>query len=207
MKILLQQEAFIAVDKPPGIPVIPGRNPGPCVQKELEAELKRRLWIVHRLDRDTSGVLIFALDEKSHRRWSMAFEHHKVSKVYLALVEGNIEEPIEVDAPLAPARRSRMKVLEGGKRAVTRIRPVEKYGNATLVEAEPLTGRLHQIRVHLSHVGHPLLFDHQYRRTEVSTGLTRTPLHAARLQFEDVRLESPLPEDMVAEMGRLGPPK
>jgi tRNA pseudouridine32 synthase/23S rRNA pseudouridine746 synthase/23S rRNA pseudouridine955/2504/2580 synthase len=169
------------------------------------------------LDRDTSGVLLFALDAASHRALSMAFEAGRVEKRYLALVRGEVREPLDLSTHLAPARRGRMRPArpgEEGKPARTLVRPLERFGGrATLVEAQPLTGRTHQIRVQLLAAGYPLLVDHQYGHKapirEIDIGgagdapvLARTPLHAAHVRLaqlpgiEDAEIESPLPQDM-----------
>ena len=203
MNVLFRGDGVLAVDKPPGVPVIPGRGEGVCMREQLEQELKAKVWVVHRLDRDTSGVLVFALNAEAHRAWSMAFEQGEVHKRYLALVEGAVDRELDLDFPLSPARRSRMKVAPEGKAARTKVRPVEALNGATLVEAEPLTGRTHQIRVHLAHAGHPLLFDHQYRRGEQSPLIGRTPLHASWLRWGPVTVESPLPEDMAVVLEKL----
>lgn len=218
VRVLFEGAGLLAVDKPAGMLVIPGRGEGggPSLREVLEAQLKRKVYVVHRLDRDTSGVMVFALEPAVHRTLSMAFESGKVHKRYLALVEGRLEAPRVVDAALAPARKGRMRVArpgEEGKPSRTRVRPVEVFAAASLVEAEPMTGRTHQIRVHLLSEGHPLLVDHQYGRDEPLKAkdvggegedvvLARTPLHAARLELpalpgvEARALESPLPEDM-----------
>jgi tRNA pseudouridine32 synthase/23S rRNA pseudouridine746 synthase/23S rRNA pseudouridine955/2504/2580 synthase len=218
LRVLFEGAGLLAVDKPAGMLVIPGRGEGsgPSLREVLEAKLGRKVFVVHRLDRDTSGVVVFALAPEQHRTLSMAFESGKVRKRYLALVEGRLEAPRLVDAALVPARKGRMRVArpgEEGKDSRTRVRPVEVFTAASLVEAEPLTGRTHQIRVHLLSQGHPLLVDHQYGRDEPLTAkelggegeeavLARTPLHAARLEWpalpgvEARVLESSLPEDM-----------
>ncbi|MFY1829648.1 RluA family pseudouridine synthase [Myxococcus fulvus] len=217
-RILFEGGGVLVVDKPPGVPVIPGRDGGPSLRDALEAQRGRKIFVVHRLDRDTSGALVFALDAAVHRALSIAFEAGKVRKRYLALVEGRIDAPSLVDAPLIAARKGRMRVARPGeaeaKPSRTRVRPVESFDKATLVEAEPLTGRTHQIRVHLLSLGHPLLMDHQYGRdtalTEMDLGgqgdgvvLARTPLHAARVEWpvlpgvEARGVDAPLPEDMV----------
>jgi len=217
VRILFEGAGLLVVDKPAGMLVIPGRGEGgPSLRELLEAKRGRKVFVVHRLDRDTSGVLVFALDAERHRTLSMAFESGQVHKRYLALVEGRVEVPQLIDAALAPARKGRMRVArpgEEGKPSRTRVRPVETFAHASLVEAEPLTGRTHQIRVHLLHMGHPLLFDHQYGRdtplTEKDLGgvgdaavLARTPLHAARIEWpalpgvEARTVEALLPEDM-----------
>jgi tRNA pseudouridine32 synthase/23S rRNA pseudouridine746 synthase/23S rRNA pseudouridine955/2504/2580 synthase len=197
LKLLLEQPTWVAVDKPPGIPVIPGRTgEGPCVRDVLREQLKRDVWVVHRLDRDTSGVLLFALDAPTHRTLSMAFEGRDVKKQYLALVEGRVEKALDLDFPLETGRKGRMRVGPKGKAARTLVEPVEVFAKASLVACEPLTGRTHQIRVHLSHAGHPLLFDHQYQHGEQSTLIARTPLHAVRVEWNGLVVESELPEDM-----------
>jgi RluA family pseudouridine synthase len=208
---------FFAVDKAPGTLVIPGRGEedAPSLREQLEQELGVKVFVVHRLDRDTSGVLLFARTARAHRELSLAFERGLIRKVYRALVAGALAQPERVEVALAPARRGRMRPAKGeeGKHALTVVRPVETYDRATFVEAEPLTGRTHQIRVHLQAIGHPLLVDPQYGRSHaISAGelggqgeravLARTPLHAGLLEvprlegISPVRLESPLPPDM-----------
>ncbi len=220
VSLLYAHEAFIAVDKPAGVTVIPGRSEegGPSLREQLQTQLGRPVWVVHRLDCDTSGVLLFALNARAHRTLSMAFEAGKVEKRYLALARGTVAEEQDVRVPVAPARRGRMRPARTGeqnaKEAHTHVRPLERFGQtATLVEATPLTGRTHQIRVHLLAVGHPLLFDHQYGQSRQITAnelggasdevvLTRTPLHASRLRLAglegipDLEVEAPLPKDM-----------
>lgn len=217
VRVLHEGAGLLVVAKPAGVLVIPGRGEGePSLREQLEAQLRRKVFVVHRLDRDTSGVLVFALDAERHRALSVAFEGGQVRKRYMALVEGRVEAPQLVDAALVPARKGRMRVArpgEQGKPSRTRVRPVETFARASLVEAEPLTGRTHQIRVHLLSLGHPLLVDHQYGREEPLTArelggegdavvLARTPLHAARLEWpalpgvEARAVEAPLAEDM-----------
>jgi tRNA pseudouridine32 synthase/23S rRNA pseudouridine746 synthase len=216
-RILFEGGGVLVVDKPPGVPVIPGRDGGPSLREALESRRGQKVFVVHRLDRDTSGVLVFALDAAVHRALCVAFEAGQVALAHLALVEGRVEAPRLVDVPLVAARKGRMRVARPGdthgKASRTRVRPVETFERASLVEAEPLTGRTHQIRVHLLSLGHPLLVDHQYGReapmTEKDLGgagdavvLARTPLHAARAEWpalpgvEPRAVEAPLPEDM-----------
>ena len=225
LSLLIQEPGWLAVDKPAGMLVIPGRGEAeaPSLRERLEDQLGRGVFVVHRLDRDTSGVLVMALDARAHRALSMAFEAGRVGKRYLALVEGRVAEPLEVALALAPARRGRMRPTrpgEEGKAAKTLIRPLEGFAKASLVEAEPLTGRTHQIRVHLQASGHPLLVDHQYGRAQPLRAsdlglpgdeelLARTPLHASRVEIpalEGIRprvVESPLPRDMARTLEAL----
>jgi tRNA pseudouridine32 synthase/23S rRNA pseudouridine746 synthase/23S rRNA pseudouridine955/2504/2580 synthase len=216
---------LVAVDKPAGMPVIPGRSEegGPPLRERLEAQLGRRVWVVHRLDRDTSGVLLLALDAATHRAASLAFEHATPEKRYLALVSPPLGAPLRIDAALVPARRSRMRAArpgEEGKPAVTELVPLETFGDVALVEARPLTGRTHQIRVHLRHAGAPLLVDPQYGRPEPVSErrlggdsdapvLARTPLHASRLVIRGgqglppLDVTAPLPADMARALALL----
>jgi RluA family pseudouridine synthase len=204
LKLLVEQPSWVAVEKPAGMPVIPGRTgEGRCVRDVLRDQLKREVWVVHRLDRDTSGVLLFALDAPTHRTLSMAFEGRDVKKRYLALVEGRVEQPLDLDFPIESGRKGRMRVGPNGKPSRTRVEPVELFAKASLVACEPLTGRTHQIRVQLSHVGHPLLFDHQYQHGEQSTLIARTPLHASRVEWNGLTVESPLPKDMADALDAL----
>jgi RluA family pseudouridine synthase len=225
LEILAEGSGWLAVAKPPQALVIPGRaeSESPTLRERLEQELGKRVFVVHRLDRDTSGVLIFALDPSSHRSLSMAFEQGKVEKHYLALVRGRLENSLELDLGLAPARKGRMRTVKAGeaaKRAITFFRPIEMFDRATLVDASPRTGRTHQIRVHLLHLGHPLLVDPQYGQpASLRAGdlglasdeliLERTPLHAHRVILPDVlgegtrAIEAPLPADMARALQSL----
>lgn len=207
LRILLQQEGLVAVDKPPGLLVIPGRSPEDqvCAKELLSKQLGTQIWVCHRIDRDTSGVVLFATTAEAHRKASMAFEHGEAKKKYLALVEGDVRAPITIDTPMTEARKGKMRVVfpeeQGGKEARTLVKPIRSFDGGTLIECEPLTGRQHQIRVHLKSVGHPLMFDHQYGREEPVTrnGVTvsRTPLHAAELEILGLEVRSPLPDDLV----------
>ena len=223
--VLWSGDGLVAVDKPAGVPVIPGRSEagGPAVRARLESQLGRPLWVVHRLDRDTSGVLLFALDAAAHRAASLAFERGLADKRYLALVSPPLAGPLRVEAALVAARRARMRVAgpgDEGKPALTELAPLETFGDVGLVEARPLTGRTHQIRVHLRHAGAPLLLDPQYGRpdpvTERQLGgpsdavvLARTPLHAARLilpggeRLPALDVSAPLPADMARALALL----
>jgi tRNA pseudouridine32 synthase / 23S rRNA pseudouridine746 synthase len=218
--VLLHTDAqFAAVAKPPGSIVVPGRGaPERTVREEAEAILGP-LWVVHRLDRGTSGVLLLARDAATHRALCGAFERHEVSKRYLALVRGAPAGDLRVDVPVAPGRKGRMRAgagLPGAKPSSTFVRLVAAFPPlASLVEAFPASGRTHQVRVHLAHAGHPLLVDPDYgepgpwRGPDGSALLERTPLHAASLEFlhpasgRPLRVEAPLPADMEGALAAL----
>jgi RluA family pseudouridine synthase len=196
--LLHSDDDVVVVDKPAGLPVIPaaGEDPQRCVRRLLEAQLGQPLWVVHRLDRAASGVLLFARHAEAHRRLSLAFEHRRVSKTYLAVTAGVISPPEGViDVPLHPARRGRTRPAlpgEPGQPSTTAYRVVRAWGQgpagAALVEAKPRTGRHHQIRVHLRSQGTPLLFDDVYGRGTmggkwIEGPCRRLALHAARLEW------------------------
>ncbi len=223
-RILLLDDALLAIDKPPGRLVIPGRDGDePALRAELEA-LHGPLWIVHRLDRGTSGVLLLARSAAAHRAINLQFEGGTPRKTYLALVAGLPPERFRIDLPLAPARRGRTRPAAPGdprgKAAATAFRVLEAFPAAAgrpaaaWVEARPETGRTHQIRVHLAAAGHPLLVDPAYGAAAPLAGpggeavLERTPLHAARLELRhpgggDLVVEAPAPPDLLAALALL----
>lgn len=218
MRILHQDPHLLAVDKPAGRLVIPGRGAPERALREEAESLAGRVWVVHRLDRGTSGVLLFARSAAAHRALNMAFDRQAVSKRYLAIVRGAPQAEQRVAAPLAPARRGRMRPARPGdpaaKAAATYLKTLESFPARpplpalALVEAVPETGRTHQIRVHLAAAGCPLAVDPDYGEAEPlrdASGavlIDRTPLHASRVELEHpatgkrLVLEAPLPEDM-----------
>ncbi len=224
--VLHEDAHLLAVDKPAGRIVIPGRGTGErSLREELEA-VHGRLWVVHRLDRGTSGVLLFARTAEAHRALNLAFDRQEPQKRYLALVRGAPPQAWRAEAPIAPARRGRMRPARPGdpraKAAATRFRMVEAFaarpwagGPAAWVEALPETGRTHQIRVHLSATGFPLLVDADYGDPGPLAGpggetlLERTPLHAARLEVRHpadgrtLAIEAPLPGDLARTLEAL----
>jgi tRNA pseudouridine32 synthase/23S rRNA pseudouridine746 synthase len=180
--------------------------------------------VVHRLDRGTSGVLVFARDAAAHRALNLQFERGQPRKTYLALVAGLPPAELTVDLAITAARKGRMRPARPGettgKPASTAFRLVEplpaRGGRPAmaLVEARPATGRTHQIRVHLLAAGHPLAFDPDYgdqvplRDAAGAVVLARTPLHAARLELahpdgRPLSLEAPLPADLAAALALL----
>jgi 23S rRNA pseudouridine1911/1915/1917 synthase len=236
---IVYQDADIAVlNKPAGLVVhpAPGHRSGTLVNALLHelSDLSGiggvlRPGIVHRLDRETSGLMIVAKNDRAHQRLADALKHRRISRRYVAAAWGHLQrEAITVDAPIGrhPTERRRMAVVEGGRRAVTHFRVLERWRAADLLTAELETGRTHQIRVHLLHIGHPVVGDGTYgagrergvsgadRRwaAELAKRTTRQFLHAAELRFEHPRTGEPLtfnaglPRDLagVAEWARSG---
>lgn len=233
--ILFQDEHVIVVDKPPGLAVHPGagRESGTLVdvlvrtRPEMIGVGEPHRWgIVHRLDRDTSGVMVVARTSVAHAVLTAQFREHSVHRIYLALVRGNPgPESGVIDAALGrhPVDRKRISTAtRSGRHAVTRWRVLERFGGLTLLEITPETGRTHQIRVHLASAGLPVAGDPVYgkaratargtdqRTREALTALTRQALHAAVLGFvhpassEYVEFSSPLPEDFAQAVRMAG---
>jgi 23S rRNA-/tRNA-specific pseudouridylate synthase len=216
--VLHDDGALVAVVKPPGEPVIAARGEpaADCVQKRLERQLGRRIFVVHRIDRDASGVLLFALDAAAHRAASLAFEHRRVEKRYLAFVAGALD-PHEgrLDVPLHAARRGKTRPARpgepGAQAAVTDYATRKQWplgeGFVSLVEARPQTGRHHQLRVHLRSAEAPILFDPLYGKGRMPEALAAAPcarlaLHAERLELETdagrIAVTAPLARDLEA---------
>ena len=192
---LLATDEFIAVDKPAGIVMHPGAGAGSGTlahrllahYRELSAVgHPRRPGIVHRLDKDTSGVVLIARTRAMYTRLAQAFERREVRKQYLLITRGAPEPPRgRIDAPIGrhPTHRTRMAVVHRGRPAVTDYRVLGRAAGAALVQASPTTGRTHQIRVHMAAIGHPILGDETYGGQ--AAGTERSMLHAWTLRFDD----------------------
>lgn len=162
--------------------------------------------IVHRLDKDTSGVIVVAKNDKAHQSLSKQFKDRVTEKVYAAIVKGIVKKDygtIEVPVGRNPVVRTKMAAVDWGKNALTYFKVLRRFKDATLVFAYPKTGRTHQIRIHMKYIGHPLLGDELYgsgKKDEIY-GATRQMLHALRLSFyhptteEKMTFVAPLPED------------
>ena len=214
LDVVYEDDVMLVVNKPAGMVVHPalGHSSGTLVNALLaycpavaDVGGLERAGIVHRLDKDTSGVILVAKDEQTRGALQRLFKRRQVDKTYLALVEDRVD-PREgiIEAPVGRDKRNRkrMAVVRGGREAYTAYRVREYVGEYTLLEVRPRTGRTHQIRVHLAWIGYPIVGDTVYgrRRQELLRG--RFFLHAARLEFkhpvsgDEVVVEAPLPEEL-----------
>lgn len=211
MTVIYEDSRILAVSKPAGQLVIPGRGEqGEPLNRELERRSGAKVYVVHRLDQEASGLVLFTKDAASHRALCLQFEERKVSKTYLALVEGTVAAEGLVDKPLREFGSGRMGVDVAGKPSVTRYRIKERFPGATLLEVEPVTGRRHQIRVHLWAIGHPILGDTVYGKNRPVGGAARLMLHALEAEFLDfearpLRLNAPPPDDFAAVLNSFRP--
>ena len=224
LDILYEDRDVILVNKPKGMVVHPsaGHHTGTLVNALLfhcQGELSGingilRPGIVHRIDRDTTGVLIACKNDRAHNALAGQLKEHTITRRYRALVCGNLKEDEgTVDAPIGrhPVERKKMAVVRsGGKQAVTHYRVLERFGAYTYIECRLETGRTHQIRVHMACIGHPLLGDTVYGAKKPVPGLAGQCLHAAELRFlhprtgAPVTVEAPLPDWFRAVLERLG---
>lgn len=233
LAIVHQDADLLVIDKPAGLVVhpAPGNRSGTLVNALLHAvgDLSGiggvlRPGIVHRLDRDTSGLMVVAKNDAAHRALADELKARRIRRVYLTAAWGHLaDDEVRVDAPIArhPAERKRMAVVEGGRPARTRFRRLERWRAADLVRAELETGRTHQIRVHLLHLGHPVVGDRTYAperhrafsgpdRAWAAALARRVPrqfLHATELRFthprtgEAMEFHAPLSPDLAAAAG------
>ncbi|CCJ33399.1 RluA family pseudouridine synthase [Caloramator australicus] len=210
--ILYEDDDIVVVNKPQGMVVHPAA--GNYTGTLVNALLKKcrtlssingviRPGIVHRIDKDTSGVLVVAKNDYAHQHLAEQIKEHTVKRVYIALTEGVIKQDQgTIDKPIGrhPIHRKKMAVIENGKRAVTHFKVLERYKENTLVEARLETGRTHQIRVHMAYIGYPLVGDPVYGFKKQKFNLKGQALHAMVLGFihprtgEYMEFSSPLPD-------------
>jgi 23S rRNA pseudouridine1911/1915/1917 synthase len=210
LSLLYADESIFVIDKPAGLVVHPGAGnlEGTLLNGLLALDpglaAVPRAGIVHRLDKDTSGLMVVARTLEAQTALVRQLQARTVRREYWAVVAGRLERAGTAEAPIGrhPRVRTRMAVVPQGKPAVTHYRPLEVFAEATLVECRLETGRTHQIRVHLAHLGFPLLGDPLDAPRAVAARFSRQALHARRLALvhpasgEPCRWESPLPEDM-----------
>lgn len=221
MRVLYEDEGLLAVDKPPGMVVIPARDEDPAgaLRQRLERDRREALWVVHRIDRETSGVVLFARSADAHRTLNACFEGRSVSKTYTAITVGVPDPPAgETALPLHPARKGKMRPAKPGEAGALEARTAYRVttrwnlgaSSVALVEARPFTGRQHQLRVHLRALGAPIAGDPRYGRDEALGGLPRPPrlaLHARSISLRwreiDLTVESPLADDLASYLRAL----
>jgi 23S rRNA pseudouridine1911/1915/1917 synthase len=215
--VLYEEEALLAVNKPAGLVVHPAyKHPDGTLADEVFARAaargEGRPWLLHRLDRETSGVVLFAKTEAARRAVVGQLERHTMHKRYLAVVSGALPTTEgEIEAPLArdPADRRRVLVTLEGKPAKTRYRVLATTGDSAFVLAEPVTGRTHQIRAHFASIGAPLAGDVLYLPPGTPPLAPRTLLHAWRLGLRypgtgaPLEIVAPLPADLIEALSRL----
>ncbi len=232
METLYEDDDLIIINKPAGMLVIPDRHDAALhsLNKILQSRLKQQIWVVHRLDRDTSGAICFAKNTETHKHLSAAFQERSVHKFYTALVlgktnptEGNIEKPIMEH----PVIKGKMVVNAKGKHSLTTYKTLDQWALYSLLLLQLHTGRTHQIRVHLQSIGHPVVCDEvygdgkpfylsaikkKYRLSEKEESerplLSRLALHASKLEFTKadgthLLVEAPLPKDIAACVNQL----
>ena len=222
LDVVYEDDDVIVVNKPTGLVVhpAPGHPDGTLVNALLHhcgdslsgIGGEKRPGIVHRIDRDTSGLIIAAKNDAAHLALSAQLKDHSLSRTYECLVTGNMKQDSgTVDAPIgrSSADRKKMAVVPTGRRAVTHWEVVARYPGVTHLRCRLETGRTHQIRVHMAYIGHPILGDTVYGAKKPVPGLTSQCLHAAGLRFihprtgEPVELHCPLPPEFTAMLQKL----
>lgn len=223
LDIVFEDEDLLVVDKPKGMVVhpAPGNTTGTLVNGILfhcKGKLSTingvvRPGIVHRIDKDTTGLIMVAKNDRAHRSLADQLASHSINRKYLAVVYNNFaEESGRIDAPIGrdPANRLRQKVTDlHGKEAITNYRVLERFGRYTLIEAKLETGRTHQIRVHMAYKGHPVLGDYVYGPKQNPFGVDGQLLHACLLGFVHPRtgcymeFTSPLPKEFRVVLKKL----
>jgi 23S rRNA pseudouridine955/2504/2580 synthase/23S rRNA pseudouridine1911/1915/1917 synthase len=231
-EILFEDDDLLLVNKPAGLLVIPDRfnSQLPSLNKLMEQITGQKIWVTHRLDRDTSGIICFAKNEEAHKYLSSLFMERDVNKYYAGLVTGIVmPEEGRLESMIAehPAVNGKMIVAKKGKLAITDYKVVEQWPLIALMQFQIHTGRTHQIRVHMQSIGHPILCDELYgdgrpffvssikKKYNMSKYeeherplLSRLALHAYKLEFQKqdgtpISVEAPLPKDMAATVNQL----
>lgn len=213
IEIVYEDKDIIVVNKPKGMVVHPANgNPDGTLVNAIMAICgdslsgiggEIRPGIVHRLDKDTSGLIIVAKNDKAHVNMSEQIKNHEVKKTYIALVRGRVKEneaTINMPVGRSSSDRKKMAVTKNGKNAITHIKVLKRYDKYTLLEINIETGRTHQIRVHLAHIGYPVVGDYTYSNGKNEFGVIGQCLHARYLEFkhpvtgEEMKLEAHIPE-------------
>lgn len=228
--LIFENDDFIALNKPSGLLSIPDREGREISLKVLLKEKFANILTVHRLDRDTSGILIFAKNEEAHKHFSKQFEERRTEKIYTGLVMGTpVVKKETINSPIAehPSKKGFMTIHRQGKESITDYEVLEEFGQFSWLKFRIHTGRTHQIRVHMKDIGHPLVCDELYgddkpillsslktrfklskKEEEERPVLKRLALHASQLKVTDREgivheLEAPLPKDLKALLQQL----
>ncbi len=226
--ILYEDRSFLAISKPSGIVVNRAESvKDPTVQDwimrrhpeiihEQNQEFRSRFGIVHRIDKETSGILLIAKTPSAFVSLKQQFMDRDIQKVYFAIIHGQMpsrEGVIEAPVDRLPWNKERFGIVPGGKSAVTAYRVLESYGSYQLIACYPKTGRTHQIRVHLKYLNRPILGDYLYAGRKTARNdrswVPRVMLHASKLSFlhpesrEQISLEAPMPDDMRNVLNRI----
>jgi RluA family pseudouridine synthase len=183
--ILFEDDSILVVNKESGISVIPGRGDAKndSLLSVLESQYDRKLFVVHRIDRDTSGLIVFAKTAAAHRHLNIQFENRLVKKTYHALVLGVPSADQIIDSPIYEFGSGRMGIDTRGKNAITEFTVLNRYSATALLQVKPITGRRHQIRVHLYSIGYPILGDKTYGSPRPVGEVERLMLHAYKIEF------------------------
>jgi 23S rRNA pseudouridine1911/1915/1917 synthase len=229
-EIIHENDAFVAVNKPAGLLSIPDRMGQDTSLKQLLKERYGNIFTIHRLDKGTSGIIMFAKDEATHKDLSRKFEGREVQKFYLGLVQGKpVNNKGTIDVPIAehPGKQSKMMTNAKGKPSVTDYELLETFSLYSWMQFQIHTGRTHQIRVHMQHIGNPIVCDELYgnggpvllssvkgkkfklshNELEERPILSRLALHSWKLKFEwsneQFELEAEIPKDLRATLQQL----
>lgn len=213
LEILYEDDDIIVVNKPKGMVVHPANgNPDGTLVNAIMAICKDSLsgiggeirpGIVHRLDKNTSGAIIIAKNDRAHINLSEQLKNHEIKKTYIALVRGVVKENnASINMPIGRSKKDRKKmdVDKNGKEAITHFKVLKRYKDCTLLEINIETGRTHQIRVHLSHIGYPIIGDDVYSNGKNRWNIEGQCLHAKKLDFKhpitgkEMHIEAKLPE-------------
>jgi len=228
--ILEEDESLVAINKPSGLLTIPDREGKEVSLKQILKVKYGDIFTVHRLDKDTSGLVVFAKNEEAHKQLSLLFEARETTKIYNGFVLGSpIEKSATVNEPIAehPVKKGLMTVYKKGKESITEYEVLENFKLYSWMQFQILTGRTHQIRVHMKHLGHPIVCDELYgdgkpvfissikrkkfnlskNEEEERPILSRLALHASKLNFElsgrTYALQAELPKDLRALLQQL----
>lgn len=228
--LIFENDDLVALNKPSGLLSVPDREGKEISLKDLLNDKYGKIFVVHRLDRGTSGLILFAKNESAHSFLSKQFEERKTEKIYAGLVIGSLlEKKGRIDSPIAehPAKNGSMIIHRKGKESLTDYEVLEDFGKYSWLQFQIHTGRTHQIRVHMKDIGHPIAVDELYgdgkpillssikhkfklskNEEEERPILNRLALHSQKLKFVDLNnnlmgLEAPLPKDMKATLQQL----